>query len=183
MISKTALAILFPILGALVLLWGMPRANRHLLPWRWRVGTLMIGGGLIFWPLFYFFAFREMQMYYVPIFLATFMTFLIGVRRLLWADRWEPSHGGTKGNWGNDFGWVLRPRPKPRSGNEVFEQAMEDRMNPFAAGLRRTLELGKSSREGTSPVPPWLLILLGLFILSFPILFLWFTGIFDHLGR
>src|SRR5437588_8267067 len=31
----------------------MPRANRHRLPWRWRIGVLETGLGLILWPAFY----------------------------------------------------------------------------------------------------------------------------------
>jgi hypothetical protein len=131
-------------LGVLLLVWGMPRADRHLLPWRWRIGILMVGGGLIFWPLFYYFCgHADLEMLWLLIWFATGFTFFIGVQRLIWADIWAPSPSGVKGNWGNDFGWVMRPRPKPRTGAEVLQQWSEDRMSPFAAGMRRIMDWSK----------------------------------------
>jgi hypothetical protein len=178
MLTKFALAVFLPILGVLVLVWGMPRASRHLLPWRWRVGILMIGLGLIFWPLFYFFyGHEDLEMVWLPIWMATIATFVVGIVRLIWADIWGPSPSGVKGNWGNDFGWVMRPRPEPRTGMELFQQNMEDRANPWAGGLRRIFEWSKAPQQvGSSSYVTYVLIFVGFLWLVLPPLFLVFSG-------
>jgi hypothetical protein len=97
-------------LGVLVLVWGMPRANRYGLPWRWRIGVLSTGLGLIFWPSFYaHFGHLDLEMVWIPIWFATFYTFAMGIGSLLGANMFK-SLGGVHNPY--DFGWIMRPPAK-----------------------------------------------------------------------
>ncbi len=127
--------------GILILSWGMPRASTYRLPWRWRVGILYIGGGLIVWPLFYlFFGQLDLEMVWIPIWVATLMTFVIGIKRLAMANVYKP---GGSFQHPYDLGWLMRPRPAPDpnpTANELLTDAVEsfieDQSNPLAPFLR-----------------------------------------------
>ena len=135
----------FVALGVLVLLWGLPRANRFCLPWRWRIGILYIGVGLIFWPTFYFFfGHLDLEMVWIPVWLATFVTFGVGIRRLLWANTFAP--GGSQAS-PYDLGWVLRPRGPTRSPDDVIQNAFEDLSNPLSAPIRLWSRAQSERRE------------------------------------
>jgi hypothetical protein len=132
-IATTGLAVLLPICGVLLMVWGLPRAERHKLPWRWRIGVMATGAGLIFWPPFYyFFGHADLEMVWIPIWGATLINFLFGLKRMAWADVWS---GWTSMRDVNDFGWVMRPRPKPRDGWEQLQKFNEDLDSPTAAML------------------------------------------------
>src|SRR6201997_1571678 len=137
-IATTGLAVLLPICGVLLMVCGLPRAERHKLPWRWRIGVLATGAGLIFWPPFYyFFGHADLEMVWIPIWGATLINFLFGVKRMVWADVWS---GWTSVRDVNDFGWVMRARRKPRNAWEQLQQFNEDLDSPTAAMLRRATE-------------------------------------------
>ena len=124
----------FVAIGMLVLLCGLPRANRFCLPWRWRIGILYIGIGLIFWPTFYFFfGHLDLEMIWIPVWLVTFATFGIGIKRLLWANTFAP--GGSQAN-PYDLGWILRPHGPTGSTDGVIQDALEDFSNPLSAPIR-----------------------------------------------
>jgi len=137
-IATTGLAVLLPICGVLLMVWGLPRAERHKLPWRWRIGVIATGAGLIFWPPFYyFFGHADLEMVWIPIWGASLINLLFGLKRMAGADVWS---GWTSVRDVNDFGWVMRPRPKPRDGWEQLQQFNEDLDSPTAAMLRRSME-------------------------------------------
>ena len=144
---------LLVICGVWVIAWGLPRANQYQLPWRWRVGILYIGLGLIFWPPFYFFfAHLDLEMVWIPIWFATFLTFVVGIKRLLWANRFEP---GGSFRHPYDLGWIVRPRPPKNlnpSGGEVLrdtvEDFIEDQSNPLAPVLRLRRRQKPEGRRG-----------------------------------
>jgi hypothetical protein len=127
--------------GVWVLSWGMPRANQYRLPWRWRVGILYIGLGLIFWPLFYFFfGHLDLEMVWIPIWFATLFTFVVGIKRLFTANAYEP---GGSFRHPYDLGWLMRPRPAKNpnpTASELFQDSVEDfvenQSNPLAPILR-----------------------------------------------
>lgn len=127
--------------GAMVFYWGWPRASRYVLPWRWRVGILYIGLGLIFWPPFYYyFGHLDLEMVWIPIWVATLLTFAIGMKRLAMANTYAP--GGSLGH-PYDLGWIMRPRaprnPNPTAGEllqDSVESFIEDQSNPLAPFAR-----------------------------------------------
>jgi hypothetical protein len=126
--------------GVLVMVWGLPRAKRYRLPWRWRVGILYIGLGLVFWPPFYFFfGHLDLEMVWIPIWGATFLTFAVGIRRLRWANKFEP---GGSFRHPYDLGWLMRPRPARSPATtegllrDTIEDFVEDQSNPLAPILR-----------------------------------------------
>lgn len=144
MLTRAALAVLLPISGVWLMVWGLPRATRHKLPWRWRIGVVMVGIGLIFWPPFYYFCgHADLEMVWIPIWGATLLNFIIGLKRMAWADKMDP--GGVGDLY--DFGWVMRPRPKPRTGVDILQQFEEDAANPMAAMLRRQQEREEELRQ------------------------------------
>jgi len=132
--------------GVLVMVWGLPRASRYRLPWRWRIGILYIGLGLIFWPFFYlFFGHLDLEMVWIPIWIATFATFGVGIRRLLWSDKFRP--GGSYSH-PYDVGWTLRPRPENPSQDDLVADTIENlSSNPFAVMLSRWTRRPKSDRK------------------------------------
>jgi hypothetical protein len=135
-------------LGVLVLIWGMPRANRHRLPWRWRIGVLWTGLGLMVWPPFYArFGHLDLEMVWIPIWFATFYTFIMGIRGMLGANDWRPL-GSVHDPY--DAGWVMRPVPKNPSKSDALERMWEDFSKPTAAALRRaTSEEAPDAKDTT----------------------------------
>jgi hypothetical protein len=121
--------------GAIILIWGMPRAKQYRLPWRWRIGVLWTGLGLVFWPPFYYwFGHIDLEMVWIPIWFATLYTFMMGFSGMLGANKWKPL-GGVHHPY--DAGWVMRPHPKSPSKWDSLERMHEDFSNPTAAALRR----------------------------------------------
>jgi hypothetical protein len=138
--AQATVAVLM-VCGAWVLCWGLPRADRYRLPWRWRVGILYLGLGLIFWPGFYFFfGHVDLEMVWIPIWIATVLTFFTGIKRLLMANVYAP---GGSFHHPDDLGWLLRlrsPRGAHPSASELLqdsvESLIEDQSNPLAPILR-----------------------------------------------
>ncbi len=140
-IIRAFTVILSVISGTVVLVWGLPQAHRYVLPWRWRVGILYVGLGLMLWPPFYFFfGHLDLEMVWIPIWAATSMTFVIGIKRLLGANTYAP---GGSFQHPYDLGWIMRPR-RPRNSNptgeelihDAVEDFIEDQSNPLAPILR-----------------------------------------------
>jgi hypothetical protein len=138
--------------GVLVMMWGLPRANRYRLPWRWRIGILYIGLGLIFWPAFYLFVgHADLETVWIPIWFATLATFGVGIRRLLFADKFKP--GGSYSS-PYDVGWTLRPRPENPPQDDLLRDTIENvSSNPFAVMLSRWARRPKSARKDTQAGP------------------------------
>jgi hypothetical protein len=132
---KIFVLLLFVALGLMVLIWGLPRANHHRMPWRWRIGIVMIGCRLILWPPIYLFLSQfDLEMVWIPVWGATIITFVVGIKRLIWADIWSP---GSSLRDSYDVGWLLRPRPRVRSKPDVISDFIEDNLNPLGAFLKR----------------------------------------------
>jgi hypothetical protein len=163
-ISRTAAEVLVALLvlaGVWVLCFGMPRARHYCLPWRWRVGVLYLGLGLMGWPLFYFFfGHADLEMGWIPIWFATILTFVVGIKRLLMSNRYEP--GGSFSH-PYDLGWIMRPRPARGSNpaprdviDDSIESIIEDQSNPLAPILRfhrRNPLRRKRETEGSDASP------------------------------
>jgi hypothetical protein len=130
----------------------MPRAAQYRLPWRWRVGILYIGLGLIFWPVFYFFlGHLDLEMVWIPIWFATIFTFATGIKRLFMANTYEP---GGSFRHPYDLGWLMRPR-RPTSSNptasellqEEAQSFIEDQSNPLTPMLRFNRRVARQRKK------------------------------------
>jgi hypothetical protein len=140
--------------GIALLHWGLPRAENYRLPWRWRVGVLYLGLGLIFWPLFYFYCgHADLEMVWIPIWVATVLTFVTGAKRLLMANTYGP---GGSFRHPYDLGWLMRSRrprnPKPTPGelmHDEIEAIIEDQSNPLAPVLRFERRRAEKANQST----------------------------------
>lgn len=92
-VMRVALSTWFTtLLGVLILAVGLPWGERLRDRWRWRAGILLLGASFIAWPrLFAYLARDDLEMVWILILAAAFLTFVTGAR--LAAGAWFAGRG------------------------------------------------------------------------------------------
>lgn len=111
-------------LGFLILIVGLPRAEKQRYPWKWRLGIVVLALSFIGWPLVYaYLVGAELEMVWMVVWFATFSTFGAGVQLLMGAAKKEEEP--MRFRWASSREKNDQPIVRLQSGNEPERNATQ----------------------------------------------------------